>query len=310
MQRAPLFLFAATLLIWCADPNQTRAQVGGSGMSFLKLGVSGQGAAMADAMSGHVNGAAATYYNPAGMLNGFDPQSTAQLMFMHREWIQDTRAEFLGASVSLGERDAIGFSVTSTTVSDIEIRTRPGDAEGTFTARNYALGASYAHAISDDLFLGVTVKLLYEKILIDEASGVAFDLGGVFITPIQNLSIGASIANLGSLSDLRNEKTKLPSLLRIGPAYTTPIGEAGSTLTLATDLVQIFPESKSYLSVGGEVSFEHIVAGRVGYQFGSDSRKLTAGVGIRYKIFGLDYAYAPLSNDLGNTHAFSLAVNL
>ena len=80
-------------------------------------------------------------------------------------------------------------------------------------------------------------------------------------------------------------------------------------MTLAADVVRIFPESKSYLNVGGEFNFERNVAGRLGYQFGSASRGLTAGVGILYKMFGLDYAYAPLANDLGTTHAFSLAIN-
>ena len=37
-------------------------------MAFLKLGVSSQGVAMGDAMSASAAGAAATYYNPAGML--------------------------------------------------------------------------------------------------------------------------------------------------------------------------------------------------------------------------------------------------
>jgi len=302
---------AASKLVVCVAlvSNGLHGQIGESGLSFLKLGVSGRGAGMADAMSGHVNGAAATYYNPAGMVSWKDAQSSTQLMLMHREWIQGTRAEFIGASISIGEHDAIGFSVTSTTVSDIEIRTRPGDAEGTFTARNYALGASYARIVSEDLSLGVTAKFLYEKILIDEASGVAFDLGAMYKTPVQDLSIGASLANLGSLNELRNEKTKLPALLRIGPAYKVAIGDGRSSLILASDFLQIFPDSRSFLNVGGEFDFERAVAGRIGYQFGSEGRRITAGVGICYGMFALDYAYAPLSYDLGNSHAFSLAIN-
>ncbi len=108
---------------------------GSSGMTFLKLGVSGRSVAMGDAMAASVSGAAATHYNPAGLLPR-EGAGNAELLFMHKEWIQDTRTEFLGARVSVSDPVALGFSVNTTTVSDIELRTRPGPAEGTFTSRS------------------------------------------------------------------------------------------------------------------------------------------------------------------------------
>ncbi len=284
------------------------AQAGKSGLAFLKLGVSGRGLAMGDAMSATVSGAAATYYNPAGMLTT-SGAGTAQLMFMHKEWIQDTRVEFLGASIILDKENAVGFSLNSTTVSDIEIRTRPGTAEGIFTARNFSLGASYAHSFSDELQVGITGKFLYQKILIDESSGFGMDLGAQYKTSIENLSVGAVLANLGSMKGLRSEKVKLPSLLRIGPAYSFEIESINSTLSAASDLLYIFPESKSYLNAGGELMFNKTVAARMGYQFGSEGRGLAGGLGVTYGIFILDYAYSHLSFNLGNTHAISLALN-
>ncbi|MEK9139278.1 MAG: PorV/PorQ family protein, partial [Bacteroidota bacterium] len=214
LKRPALVLLMLTLV---APP--LHAQAGKSGLAFLKLGISGRGLAMGDAMSAAVSGAPATYYNPAGLLA---PQgtSTSQLMFMHKEWIQDTRVEFLGASIMLDEENAIGFSLNSTTVSDIEIRTRPGTPEGSFTARNFSLGASYARSIAEDLDIGITGKFLYQKILIDESSGFGIDLGAQYKTSVENLSVGAALANIGSMQGLRGEKTKLPTLLRIGPAYT------------------------------------------------------------------------------------------
>lgn len=290
-------------------PGILFAQAGKSGMAFLKLGVSGRGVSMADAMAGGVDGAAATYYNPAGLAPRTGSSGT-QLMFMHKEWIQDTRMEFLGGSGPIGELDAVGISVTSTTVSDIEIRTRPGTPEGTFTARNFAAGVSYARRISDNVRLGVTAKFLYEKILVDEASGFAFDIGTQFATPLDNLTIGAVVANLGKLKALETDPTVLPSLARIGPAYTFALSDDLYRFQLAADLVHIFPEGKSYLNAGAEVNFDRIASGRVGYQFGSRGRGFTAGVGLAYGIFALDYAYAPLTSDLGNTHTITLALNL
>jgi hypothetical protein len=231
----------AMLLLLSMAPHFANGQAGNSGLAFLKLGVSGRGLAMGDAMSAIVSGAAATYYNPAGILAS-PSTSTAQLMFMHKEWIQGTRVEFLGSSILFDDNNAIGFSLNSTTISDIEIRTRPGTPEGSFTARNLSLGATFAHRFSDDLRIGVTGKFLYQKILVDESSGFGIDVGAQYRTSIENLSIGAAVANLGSMSGLRGGNTKLPALLRVGPAYSYQLEGISSKLSVASDLLYILPE--------------------------------------------------------------------
>jgi hypothetical protein len=285
-------------------------QAGDAGLAFLKLGTSARGIAMADAMVAHVSGSAATYYNPAGLslANASDPGG--QITLMHKEWFGDTRTEFLGAAADLGTSQAIGLSINATTVSDIEIRTRPGVPQGTFDARNYAIGLSYSHRISDNLRAGVTGKFLYEKILVDDAGGFGIDLGAQYQTSIQQLSFGAILANLGSMSALRSESTSLPALLRMGGAWEDTLGALSSDFMLASDYQLVFPTGQSTLSMGGELMFRNVFAARAGYTVGSEGRGFAAGVGVRYGIAGLDYAYAPLSSDLGNSHTFSLLLNL
>jgi len=138
---------------------------------------------------------------------------------------------------------------------------------------------------------------------------LAFDLGAQFKTPLENLTVGAMVANLGGMKDLRNDKTTLPALLRIGPAYTIELENAKSRVTVAADLLHVFPEKHSYLNVGGEFLFNHVLAARLGYQFGSEGRGFSGGIGLEYDIFLVDYAYAPISSDLGNTHTVSLTIN-
>lgn len=297
------------IIVTLFSPCLSFAQAGKSGLSFLKLGIDGRSSAMADAMVAGSYGAAATYYNPSGLLNQREGSPLTQLMITHREWIQDTRSEALASSIILDSQNAIGVSLNTTSVSDIEIRTRPGTAEGTFTARNYSFGASYAHAFSETFRAGVTARFLYEKILIDEASGFAFDFGAQLNTPVDNLRIGAVLANIGSMNALRTEETKLPTLLRIGPEYTFVFETAPFSLSASSDLLYIFPEEETYLSAGAELVFSRTIAARAGYQFGSSGRGLSTGLGVRYNIFGVDYAYAPLSNDLGNSHTISLTID-
>lgn len=284
-------------------------QAGLSGLSFLKLGTSARGIAMADAMAASVQGAASLSYNPAGLARG-DSGSTAEVIFTHREWIEDTRIEFLAGSARISEDGVVGFGITSTTISDIELRTQPGEAEGTFTARNFAAVGSYARAFNDEVVIGVALKFLYEKILIDEASGFAIDIGTQIRTPIEKLTIGASLANLGSMNSLRNDPTKLPATLRAGPAYSFTFAEGRTAALAAADFLYVFPEKRAYFNWGGEVEFDRTVAVRGGYQFGSEGRGLTAGVGFRYGIARVDYAYGRLSEDLGDVHSFTLGLAL
>lgn len=297
---------AATVILATLLPHLI-SYGGSSGLSFLKLGTSGRGVAMADAAVAHAAGPEATFYNPAGIFPAF-PGGSAEVMVMHKEWIEDTRTDFLGATIALDESNALGLSVNSTTVSDIEVRTRPGPADGVFTARNYSLGLSYARVFSENLRVGITGKLLYEKILVDEASGLGLDIGVQYDPPIGNLSIGAAIANLGGMSNLRNEATSLPSLLRLGGAYTLPLEDLRSDLLVAADYLQLFNEGNSYASFGGEFTYDRTVAARLGYTAGSEGRKLSTGIGLMYGMFSLDYAFAPLAEDLGNTHTVSVGV--
>jgi hypothetical protein len=259
---------------------------------------------MGDAMSATVHGAAATYYNPAGLLAS---SPLSEILFMHKEWLQDSRTEFLGAAASLDSSNALGFSINTTTVSDIEIRTRPGPAEGSFTSRNLSIGASYAHAFAPEISVAVTAKLLYEKILVDDAMGLAFDAGIQIEDILPSLSVGASVANIGDMSPLADVASTLPALARAGAAYEIELPSITSNVCLAGDLLHVFPEGSTFFNAGGEFTYQEVASLRGGYQFGASGRGLTLGAGFRYGIAGFDYAFSRLSTDLGNGHTFSLS---
>ncbi len=299
-------VFLVTALLGMASTGFSQA--GKSGFAFLKVGVSARGIATADAMAAGASGASAAYYNPAGILS-LSRATSSEIFLSHREWIQDIRSEFLGASTRLGEKAALGLSLNSTTVSDIEIRTVPGASTGTFTARNLSLGMSYSRSLSDMLQAGVTVKFLYEKIFVDEASGFAGDFGVQYKTSIQGLTTGAVLTNVGGVSKLESESSTLPTSLRVGGAYTTDVESMKSTAMLAADFGYLFPGSQSQMSIGSEFVYDKHFAIRAGYQFGVEARAFSAGIGIMYGIAGFEYAFAPLSSDLGSTHTFGLALH-
>jgi hypothetical protein len=263
---------------------------------------------MGDAMSASVTGAAATHYNPAGILGSVDPETTTEILLMHKEWIQSTRTEFLGAAIRLNENHALGFSLNTTTVSDIEIRTKPGPAEGTFSTRDLALGVTYATAVSPDIRAGLTARFLYEQILVDEASGLGFDLGVQFNTPVDGLIAGAAVANIGSMNSLRNASTRLPLLARAGAAYVIPVADVDGRVLLAADAEHHLRESTTLANAGLEFLYAASIALRAGYQAGSDGRGFSAGGGVRHGIFSVEYAYSRLRAGLGNGHTIAVSV--
>lgn len=275
---------------------------GHTGLSFLKLGVGARALGMGEAYSAVSADATAMYYNPARLTYA----KNSQVILMHKEWIQGVKTEYLGAMVSRSNM-SIGLSLNATSVNDIELRTIPGAPLGTFSARNAAIGLSAGYAFDPSFSIGITGKYVYEKILVDEASGIAFDIGSSYQTP-WNLRVALAIANLGSVNELHNESSSLPRSIRVGGAYEMILEHVDGTFLLASDIVSITGVGITHLNFGGEFSYKNLFAVRVGYQTGYEAKNFSAGVGIRQGLVQVDYAFVPFRYDLGTTQTFSLNI--
>ena len=295
-------LLSAVLLLLVS--SELSAQAGSTGLAFLKLGVGGRALGMGEAYTAIANDPAATYYNPAAL----SLSDASQFLLMHKQWIQDTRTEFFAAKTTL-DRFTLGVSLNATSVDNIEIRDVPGPPIGTFNAHNAAIGASGAYRINPELSVGATVKYLYEKILVDEATGYGVDLGATYLTP-WDIRLGLAASNLGSMSKLVLESSKLPTAVRIGAGYETPVESIDGILSASADAVSYTGEGTTHLHVGAELDYKHTFAVRAGYQTGYEAKGFSAGVGIVYDLLRLDYAFVPFGYDLGTTHTFSLGLAL
>ncbi len=289
-----LTLFVAT---------QAMPQSGQTGLSFLKLGVGGRSVAMGEAHAAIAADASATYYNPSGLVEG----KNVDVIFMHKEWLQGVRTEFLGLRIPFGDY-AVGLAINTTNVGDIQLRTRPGPPEGTFSSHDFALGVSVAASIGPGLSAGVTAKFLYEKIFVDEASGAAIDLGILYKSPVPGLRFAVVGSNFGSMGSLRSEKIRLPSSIRFGSSYAQEIETVNSTLTVGADAIRTFHEDKVHLHTGAELAYHESISFRIGYAFGYETRGLSAGLGVRRDFLRLDYGFSPQSQEVNNGHTISLGV--
>lgn len=292
---------AITLLILLIFSNLAFAQSKESdiaGFSTLLVSPSARNSAMGEASGATAQDLLALYSNPAG-ITGTPYFSVGAA---HVSWIADYRSEFVGI-IYHPSNFAIGSQIYYGTVGDIERRTGPSDEpEGYFDLNDIVAGLSIAYQAGEFLTLGVTPKLVYQKIDIYSSTGVAFDFGMQYrIMP--ELVIGASFANLGSKLKLADEEYDLPKLLRIGASYRIRDFLISGEMFYPTD-------QDPHLHLGGQYNINDMFYLRSGFQSGYDDKSVSFGLGFEERGFNINYAYVPFKSDLGDTHRISLTYSI
>ena len=271
-------------------------------MSFLKLGAGSRSLAMGEAFSSVALDATAFIYNPARFAVG----GNGNVTLMHNFSVQDMSTDFIAAKFPAGKKLAIGLGLFTTGINDIEVRSTPGTALETFDARNFTFGLSLAYNVARHISVGITGKLLYEKIYVDDATGFAADIGTNYAK--DNLSLSFVLSNIGSMDYLRNTSSKLPTLMRLGGSYNFNASKTFSLLA-AVDGFKVLSGGSFHLHSGVEGSYKNFLFIRAGYQTGYENKGLTTGLGFRYQAWTIDYAFVPYSDGFGTANAISLGVN-
>ena len=262
---------------------------------------------MGDAQVASVSNAFATYWNPAGLAS-----ERRSIAGSHRIWVGDVRAYDIAAQLPAGRNSAWGLSLTATDSGDMEARTQPGEPEGMFSAQFINAGVSYARAIRG-LRIGITGRYLRERIFDTNASGYAFDAGIQADLLSRSLNVGASVRNIGRMSELEFERTPLPRLLQGGIALS-PLQIVGYTdnvrlldLALALETSHLFDDNLTRLHVGISVKVMELVDLRGGYVSSDELRDYTFGLGLSFDGIYADYAYIPFEGGFdGPGHILSL----
>ncbi len=275
---------------------------GSSGLAFLKMGFGARNISMGDVGAAASDDVTSLFYNPARLADN----NGNEIMLMHNSWIQGTRSEVLGAKTSVwGLPLAFGFNVT--TISDIEVRTiASSEPDATFNANYFFGSVSTGFNVYDSLSFGASIKYLYEGLYADEAAGWGFDFGLNYFTPIDGLSAAAVIKNIGSMNQLKNEKTKLPTEFRIGPAYKINLFQDKFAVTAAAELQKYTLTNDTHFNFGLEVLYDKLIALRGGYQSGYESKSFMGGFGLIWGNLEFDYAFHPFTDGLGAANIFSL----
>jgi hypothetical protein len=293
------------LIISLATIGFTGENPASTGLSFLKIGAGARAVGMGEAFTALVDDASGTFWNPAGLAH----LQNSELVFTHNEWLQGITNEYFSMGFNIGN-NVFGLSFLSNTVGGIERRVKPtAEPLGIVNAHDVLFGLSYARELSPNLSIGFTTKFLYQKIYVENSSGVAVDLGLQYRTKINGLRAGVVLQNFGFMTKLKEESGQLPQTVRLGLAYLLPFQLFQGGIVLATDWVKNI-KNTSHLNLGLEYNFKHFFALRFGYQTGWNDKGIQGGFGIRFKKYRLDYAFVPFTSDLGNAHRISFGMKL
>lgn len=321
------------------NPFKTDIDAIGTGaMTFLEIGVGARAMGMGGAFVAVANDASSTFWNPAGIVWA----ENIQVEINHNTWFLDSKYDFMSGVVPLPQfNSAIALSITTIGFDEQPVRTvnRPTGTGETYDARDFAVGLTWASALTERFSFGLSAKYITSRIWNESANAFALDFGIFYNTALDGLRLGFSMSNFGSgvqysgrdldstidpdkevenfdrvPAEYKTDPYPLPILFRAGISYELDLGDFGSTI-IAADLLHP-SHAPEAVNLGLEYGFRRIFFLRVGYQNLFDDTAingLTFGAGIDYYIpnsgFGVrfDYSWADWGV-LNNSQRFSLGV--
>lgn len=339
-----LFLFCSLFLI----AQLASAQVGITSVPFLQIEPDSRAAGMGNTGVALADNASAVFWNPAGL--GF--QRGNQVSITHSEWLPQFNADlfydYLVGKHYVEDIGTFGGHITYLNLGE-QIRTNStGLEQGRFNSYELAVGVSYGLQLDKNWSLGTGVRFIYSSLAkgevdeqdINPGSTVGVDIAGMyksdpftFIGQNASLQAGVNISNIGpGVSYINNnQEDPLPTVFRIGWAYTTELDANGiNKLTIANDISKILarvdnsgesvgvlealftswgslerdtgqgtailnPIQQLMIATGAEYWYNDLFALRTGFYYedpnNGDRKFLTFGAGIRYDIIGVDFSY-------------------
>ncbi len=317
MKMFRLLMLLMVLMLFNGVPAQS---AGTTSFEFLRTQYSPRGAALGGNLLAVKEDVNAALYNPAS-LSGFTER---QWSVNYVDHLLDFKGGYLAYTQPVKKLGTLSGSIIYFNYGTFEETNEFGDRTGnTFSAAEMALSVGLSNTLGEGFDYGLSAKFIYSSIEKYNASAVAMDAGLMYTSEkLDGLRIGISLLNLGAtLDNYTSQKEKLPLMLQVGFAKRLahlPLVLSGSFQDLAASEEDFWNRFKRF-SLGGEFDVSEKVKLRLGYMnevnqsvkplsrniFGG----ISAGLGIYWRKFRLDYAYSSFGelgsqNRLGITGTF------
>ena len=178
---------------------------------------------------------------------------------------------------------------------------------------DYAFLGSYGRPLGSNLFLGVSVKLIYRAIVDNSAYGIGADAGMLW-RPKKNWWLGAVVNDFTTtlLAYDSGSKETLTPTVKLGTSYMYYYQDFSFLGAFSTD-VRFEGRKASAQYYQGSISADNHYGLEMGYRqrgfarFGFDAGAFTAGAGVRVYLLSVDFAFLT-HPALDNSYRVSLSV--
>ncbi len=256
------------------------------------------------------------FYNPAGLYN----LSRPGVSMSYFKNVVDIHTGFLSYARQIGDYGWVGAGIAYTGYGEMQEIDENENLLGTYSSSELALVVSYANRLyGENLSYGVSAKLFYSGLTPKHTStGIAADLGIQYYIPEFDLTLGASILNLGrQITTYAGLRESLPLDLKFGVSKKLE----HLPLLLNLNFHNVNEERDNAVerlrgfTIGGEFIVSDVVRLRLGYR--NEMRRdlkigttiglegFSAGFGVVVKEYGVDYAFTSLGK-IGAFHHITL----
>lgn len=295
------------------------SKTGQSTMNFLLVSTSSRASALGEAFTSLGIGSESMFYNPAGLAG---IQKQFDIILNYAQWIADINYLSGGFAWNFGNYGVAGLNLltvdygtingTSLVPRGMEDIYRNGYIENgpVSNVAAYAIGLTYAKAISKEFAIGGNIKIagqnLGENNFYDgtskenNAAKLVFDAGIKYITGFKSFMFGMYIRNFASNIKRELVDEQLPLIFSLGAALNVmeiidPAIANDNVINVAAD----FLHQNSYserVNLGIEYKFMQILSLRGGYQTNRDLASWSGGIGLNTSLsdynFELSYSYS------------------
>ena len=201
--------------------------------NFMRLPVSAHAAALGGSGITLIEDDATLIFHNPSLINNISDR-TLNLNFMtYMEGATTASASFIRAA---GERGTWGITGQFMSYGTMKETNASGQQTGEFSAKDIALGGSFAYSLSEKFTGGITAKFIASYIGQYNALGACVDLGINYYNSQGELSVSAVARNLGGqLSAYEDDFERMPLDLQLGVTKRL----LGSPLRLSASLVRL-----------------------------------------------------------------------
>lgn len=285
----------ATVVLWSG-----LAIAGDAGRETpFSIGAGGRSIGFGGAYTSLATDAYATYYNPAH-LAALEYQ---QVAFSHSVLFEESVYDLGAWVVPINEKHGVGVAFMRIGTDDI-IRRENFAARGQFDFSYSQALIGYGHELTENLSLGMNLKIVNQSLDTESDFGVGLDVG-LSARLFERLAFGLTVRDaLSPRLKLITVNERTPLSVAAGLSLAELAVSDYVSLTTAVDLEKTEDRSVK-VHAGAEMNIHQAFMARIGY----DRDNLTFGTGIRYGRFGFDYAYK-LTDYVADVHHLSISFNL